>query len=518
MTRALTLALLLALGAAALLRGLKLGERPMHNDEAVNALKFRELWERGTFKYDPNEHHGPSLFYATRALGRLTGAPAFESYTEARLRWVTVFFGLGLVALLPLLVDGLGRRGAAWAALFTAVSPAFAFYSRYFIHETLLVCFTFLALAAGWRYWRTRRLGWAVLAGLGLGLMSATKETFVLPLAAAGLALGLNLIWSRHIEAAAKPAKTPRFNWWHLAAALGAALAVAIVLFTSFFTNAGGLLDSVRTYEPWLHRAEGASPHIHPWHFYLDRLLFFHPGKGPVWTEALLLALGLIAAWAGFARRALGRANAGLVRFLALYTLLLTTLYSLVPYKTPWCLLGFWHGMVLLAGVGAAVVLHSIKQRAAYWMVSLALAAGAGHLAWQAWELDTTYAADRRNPYVYAQTSPDLLDLVEQAVKLSALSPEGHRMLIQVAASDGDYWPLPWYLRQFRQVGWWDQLPVDTNAAVFIVSPVFSGRLEQSRVHQMGIFGLRPGVFLELYVRDELWQRWMDRNRSGPTP
>src|SRR4029077_17618058 len=124
----LTVVLLLALGAAFVLRGLKLGQRAMHNDEAVNAIKFRELWEHAPFRYDPNEHHGPSLFYATRAIGRLTGAPDFQEYTEARLRWGTVLFGLGLVALLPLVVDGLGRRGTAWAALFTSVSPAFVFY------------------------------------------------------------------------------------------------------------------------------------------------------------------------------------------------------------------------------------------------------------------------------------------------------------------------------------------------------------------------------------------------------
>ena len=42
------------------------------------------------------------------------------------------------------------------------------------------------------------------------------------------------------------------------------------------------------------------------------------------------------------------------VRFLALYTFALAAAYSLIAYKTPWCLLSFWHGMILLAGVGAA--------------------------------------------------------------------------------------------------------------------------------------------------------------------
>src|SRR5439155_17764637 len=179
----LSLILLLVLGVGVVLRWPKLDQRPMHNDEAVNAIKFGRLWEHGGYKYDPNEHHGPSLIYATWALGRLTCAPDIEHFSDQRLRWVTVVFGLGLICLLPLIADGLGRSGTVWAAAFTAVSPAFVFYSRYFIHEILLVFFTFLALAAGWRYWRSRKLGWILLAGAGLGLMDATKETFIISLA-----------------------------------------------------------------------------------------------------------------------------------------------------------------------------------------------------------------------------------------------------------------------------------------------------------------------------------------------
>src|SRR5512140_3275027 len=144
MTRPGIILLLLALALAALLRLPHLDERPMHNDEAVNAVKFGKLWETGVYRYDPNEHHGPTLYYAALAAGRLTAAPDYDHYSENRLRLVTVLFGLGLLVLLPLLIDGVGRIGFAWAALFIAVSPALVFYSRYFIHEMLLVCFSLL--------------------------------------------------------------------------------------------------------------------------------------------------------------------------------------------------------------------------------------------------------------------------------------------------------------------------------------------------------------------------------------
>ena len=55
---------------------------------------------------------------------------------------------------------------------------------------------------------------------------------------------------------------------------------------------------------------------------------------------------------AGFARKRLGRANPSLVRFSALFTFAQASAYTLISYKTPWCLLNFWQPAILLAGVG----------------------------------------------------------------------------------------------------------------------------------------------------------------------
>src|ERR1051325_6680067 len=218
-----------ALIIGACLRLPRLDVRPMHNDEAVNAIKFGQLWEQGIYRYDPNEHHGPALFYATLAVARLTSSPDFQHLTETKLRLICVAFGIGLILLLPLVADGLGRKATVWATLFTAVSPAFVFYSRYYIHEMPFVFFAFLALAAAWRYWRTRKLAWALLSGVALGLMHATKETFVISLAAAGLAIALNQIWNRVLDASGAPVLAKRLNPWHLAAAFAAWMLTAVI-------------------------------------------------------------------------------------------------------------------------------------------------------------------------------------------------------------------------------------------------------------------------------------------------
>ena len=140
----------------------------MHNDEAVNAIKFGQLWTGGGYNYDPNEHHGPSLHYATLAVSWLTGrAEDFDQFTEARLRFITVLFGVGLILLLPLVADGLGRRATSGPRCSPPSRRRWSSTAAIYIHEMLLVFFTFLALAAGWRYWRSRKLGWALAGGRG---------------------------------------------------------------------------------------------------------------------------------------------------------------------------------------------------------------------------------------------------------------------------------------------------------------------------------------------------------------
>src|SRR6185503_17033528 len=188
MNRWSALVVLLAITSALALRLPQLEIRPLHNDEAVNAIKLGELWEHGRYAYDPNEYHGPTLLYASLPFCWLSGVHDLNELRDATLRYAPVAFGAGLILLLLLVADALGRPAIAWAAVFTAVSPAMVFYSRYFIHEMVLVFFTALTLGAGWRWFQTRLARWAVVAGVGAGLMVATKETFVLALGAMAVA------------------------------------------------------------------------------------------------------------------------------------------------------------------------------------------------------------------------------------------------------------------------------------------------------------------------------------------
>jgi len=141
------------------------------------------------------------------------------------------------------------------------------------------------------------------------------------------------------------------------------------------------------------------------------------------------------------------------------------------------------------------------------------LLAGTAHLAWQAWRADTIYDADPRNPYVYSQTSPDLFKLVEQVEGLAGVDQRGHNLVVEVMAPEGDYWPLPWYLRRFERTGWWDHIPETPFAPIMLVSADLHAGLDEKKTHLMvGYFQLRPQRFFELYVRLDLWREWLARN------
>ncbi len=514
MSRWVAVGLLLAAAGALALRLPLLDRRPLHNDEGINAIKLRALWEQGRYVYDPDEYHGPALYYAALPFVWLSRARNADQLPDSALRLLPVCCGVALVLLLWLLRDALGRATTLCAGVLTAISPAMVFYSRYFIHEMMLVLFTLLVLAAGWRYSRTRHPGWAVLGGAGLGLMHATKETFVIAVAAMTAGAGMTVLWNRWRDRGPSLAQIAKtfWNFKHAIAALTAAAVVSVVLFTSFFANASGPLDSIRSYLPWLHRAGGHSPHIHPWYFYLERLAWFHERKGPVWSEGLILALAVVGFGVALARNGLAGINATFLRFIAFYTLSLTAAYTIISYKTPWCLLGFWSGMILLAGVGAVAIFRLASRRGMQIAVSALLIAGAFHLVWQARRASYEFCADRKNPYVYAQTVPGILPLIEKVESLARLHSQGPQMVVKVMAAESDYWPLPWYLRRCKQVGWWNQVPAEPYAPVMIVDTKFDAMLDEKSNKtwlMAGLFELRPEKFFELYVELDLWRKYV---------
>ena len=185
----------IALAAGLLLRFGRLDARPMHHDEANQAVKFGALLETGEYRYDASDHHGPTLYYLTLPAAWLRGQHTLASLDERTLRGVTAAFGVATILLLPLMTAGIGRTAVASSALLLALSPVMVFYSRMFIQESLFACFTLCVRHRRRSRHDRRRPGVVPRRRHCAGLAIATKETSVIVLPAA-LAAAAIAWWS----------------------------------------------------------------------------------------------------------------------------------------------------------------------------------------------------------------------------------------------------------------------------------------------------------------------------------
>jgi len=145
----------------------------------------------------------------------------------------------------------------------------------------------------------------------------------------------------------------------------------------------------------------------------------------------------------------------------------MTVVYSAIPYKTPWCLLGFLHGIILLAGVGATALLRWARRPVARVPLVLLLGAAVTHLAFQAYRGSYVYGSDSRNPYVYAHPTPEVFTVAEIVKEYAGLYDDPCDLTVQVACAGHDYWPLPWYLR-FYNGGYSNALPDQVGPLIFV--------------------------------------------------
>ncbi|HEY0349676.1 MAG TPA: flippase activity-associated protein Agl23, partial [Pyrinomonadaceae bacterium] len=184
--RAWRVSALAILLVGAFLRLVKLSLVPLHHDEGVNGNFLVTLVREGKYFYDPQNYHGPTLYYFSAIIPWIVrffgGKAAGDTYglTTFNIRLVTVAFGVATIWLALLLRKRIGEIGALSAAALIAISPGAVYLSRYFIHESLFVFFTLGIVVAALKYYDTGRGVYLILASISTALMVATKETWIM--------------------------------------------------------------------------------------------------------------------------------------------------------------------------------------------------------------------------------------------------------------------------------------------------------------------------------------------------
>ncbi len=445
----------------------------MHTDEAINAYITGQLLDGEKYQYDPIDRHGPALVELTLPIVHLEGAKKFSELTESQLRLVPVLVGSATVLLFAAAVEIFGFIPSLVAALLFAFAPLPVYYNRYFIHETLFVAATLGLILSGTRALLKNSLTSAALAGFFAALMLACKETATLHFFALGLAVAIG--WRLRANG-----KIPSLKIF-IAAAI-TFLAAGILLFTWFGQNWSALVDLLRAI-PHLAARAGGEGHQKPFWYYLVLL-------AGGWSGSLLLGLGLAGTY--FATRSFAKLT------LAIYALLIYAVYCVIPYKTPWLALNFWLPLALLIGFAVERLWFASGKLS----VRTAILIGCGVLglliAHDTRQRVFVFPADgEKNPYAYAHTTEDLLGL---PVRLEELAQQNKITNPRIAVIAKDAWPLPWYLRKFSNVGYWQPSQATGEADFLITTTDVSDQLaERLKNFRPDFFGVRPNVLLILW-------------------
>ncbi len=508
------------LAVAAFVRLYALDLKPLHHDEGVNGFFLTTLYRDGVYHYDPTNYHGPTLYYFALAITKLKALLFGESgLSTVAVRLVPAFFGIATVWLALQLRRHIGTIGALAAAALIALSPGNIYVSRYFIHEAQFVFFTLGLVIAALRYWETADAIYLMLASISAALLFATKETAIISVAVLGLAWVVAAVYMRLVKgrttvswekqsAAQRKAKkrravyaaqSSRFERFggveHVALMASLALLlfvfVNILFYSSFFTYWKGVGGAIESLKVWAQT--GTKEHGHDWPTYLLWL----------WQEeAPLLFLG--AAGAGLAL--IRRVNRFAI-FAGAWAFGILAAYSLIPYKTPWLMLNFTVPLAIIGGYCVNEIYHWSKDfssRALALAIALVALVVCGI---QAVRLNFFHYDDDKYPYVYAHTYREFLPLMNKIDELAERAKTGKQTGITITARE--YWPLPWYLRDYPRAGFFGRMAM-TN------EPLVVGSVEQEqelnlklgdRYQRVDSYPLRPGVTLVLYARRDIAQK-----------
>jgi uncharacterized protein (TIGR03663 family) len=540
---------------AAFLRLYDLDRVPLHHDEGVNGNFLVRLVREGSkaYRYDPANYHGPTLYYFAAVfpwiLRLLFGPGAQDRYglTTVAIRCIPAFFGIATVGLVLTLRRNLGTIATLSAALLLAISPGAVYLSRYFIHETLFVFFTLGIVVASLKYYKDPRPVYLILAALSVALLFATKETALISAAVLVIALVLTRVYrwleKRSVGGGRSGRKRNRLSGsggdedtrdfakrvggpttlavW-LVIAFVVFIAVNVLFYSSFFTNyPQGVYDSLKTFQFWT--KTGKEAHVHPLVTYVWWLLL---------QEAPLLILGATGAILVVLKPAKLFAL-----FSALWAFGLMAAYSLIAYKTPWLTLNFIVPLALTSGIAIEWLYEElgkweVSKRTRWLVLAGILLVATGPLPgvirafeqkeinWKTFipgyqTIDLNFINydndDQYYVYVYAHTRRETLKLVDEINQLAQRTHQGPETGITIVSPE--YWPLPWYLRDYKRVGYYGHMTPSTEPIIIArqdqaeeVEATFGDRYQQvhSGFNTAGNFPLRPGVDLLLYVQREL--------------
>jgi uncharacterized protein (TIGR03663 family) len=422
--------LILALGA--FLRLLLLAMKPPHFDEGINGWFVDQMTKNGFYKYDPTNYHGPFHFYVLFVSQTLFGRNLWA------LRLPVVLASIYCIRLTMNFEPFVGRKVARLAALAMAVSPGFVFYGRYSIHEVWMLMFSMLFILGLLGLWRVGNSNYLWCAGMGVFGMILTKETYIIHVACAATAV--LVAWVSHKITPAENTKPAQQTWNYLdlSVVIFAGLVAIVFFYSGTFFNWGGLKGLYLTFDAWFKTGSNGNGHEKPWYYWAMLL-----GRYEAVAAIGLLACALCQFFKEIS-----------VRYLAIYGVGTLIAYSIVHYKTPWCIISIAWPFLFLFGAGLFLLPEKLRQvrtglAAIVLLVSLGLSI----------RLNYFRCTTDTEPYVYVQTYNDISKLSDPLLALARKNPVNYQLIGHMIRTSA--YPFPWILGDFTRIGYYekDNLP-----------------------------------------------------------
>jgi len=122
--------------------------------------------------------------------------------------------------------------------------------------------------------------------------------------------------------------------------------------------------------------------------------------------------------------------------------------YSIIPYKTPWCLISILWPFYLLLGALLQELVTKTTRRL-WWLLTLPLLAAS---LYSCIRLNFFKFTADHEPYVYVQTYEDIHRVTLPLLAAADADPLAHHF--EGAIVLDSYYPLPWILGDFTHIGY----------------------------------------------------------------
>src|SRR5947207_7944913 len=460
----------LIFGLAAALRILFLGIKPPHFDEGINGWFVDQMVKDGFYRYDPTNYHGPLHFYILFLSQTLFGRNLYA------LRMPVVLASIGAVWLALKYDRVIPRPVARLAALAMALSPGFIFYGRYSIHEVWLLLFSMMFIFGLLGLWREGTLSYLWFTGMGITGMILTKETYIIHLGCALLALPIAYASTMIVGVEDSKPAAQKWNYLDLAIVCLTGIGAIVFFYSGTFFHWNGLKDLFRTFHAWFETGMSGQCHEKAWYYWLELIARY---EWPV-------CAGLVLCGITFLFRTLT------LRFLAIMGVGTFMAYSIIHYKTPWCIISiiwpllFAFGAFVLVVPRRFLVLSSVVA-CILLGVSFGYAISLNYFRCTSfieanWDRNRPFTTNIRGffnaePYVYVQTYNDIYKLTTPLLELAHRDPRFYHLVGHIIRPSP--YPLPWILGDFPQIGYYehDNNPAKLDADFLLV--------EESKIDQI---------------------------------